>query len=403
MSYWQDRYTNGLKKLSGKSEKQIQKQMSKYYANAAKSVIDEFEKTYNHLLLAVEEGRQPTPADLYKLEKYWEMTGNLRKTLNNLSEKEIEMLTRVFRESYSDIYNGLDLPGDVKFSTLAEDTVQQLITSVWCADGKTWSSRVWDNTGKLAEALNEELINTILTGKKTTDLKKRLQEQFNVNYSEANRLVRTELAHIQTKAAEQRYKDSGIEYVEVWADEDERRCKTCGKLHQKKYRVGETLPIPAHPNCRCCIIPVIENVENSKKIVYNNKKAIDNSTVSSPVDITNSTTKPSETKIAPEWENANFAPDKVEKHKKHLSEYGEITFDDYVKGARILLSKPVGGNIDGFENNAGATYRYDKENNDFAIGKNGIIFTRFKPINKQKYWEMIKNEELKQLQKDRNS
>lgn len=70
-----------------------------------------------------------------------------------------------------------------------------------------------------------------------------------------------------------------------------------------------------HPNCRCCIIPVIENVENSKKIVYNNKKAIDKSTVSSPVDITNSTTKTSETKIAPEWENANFAPDKVENIK----------------------------------------------------------------------------------------
>lgn len=258
MSYWQDRYTNGLKKLSGKSEKQIQKQMSKYYANAAKSVIDEFEKTYNHLLLAVEEGRQPTPADLYKLEKYWEMTGNLRKTLNNFSEKEIEMLTRVFRESYFDIYYGLDLPSDAKFNRLAEDTIQQLITSVWCADGKSWSSRVWDNTGKLAEALNEELINTILTGKKTTDLKNRLQEQFNVNYAEANRLVRTELAHIQTMAAEQRYKDAGIEFVEVWADEDERRCKVCGKLHKTKYRIGEALPIPAHPQCRCCIVPVID-------------------------------------------------------------------------------------------------------------------------------------------------
>lgn len=240
--------------------------MQKYYATAAKSVIDEFENTYNHLLASIEEGREATPADLYKLEKYWEMQGKLRQSLNKLGEKEIEMLTRIFESSYSDIYNGLDLPSDLKFSGISKDTAHHLINSVWCADGKSWSSRVWDNTGKLAETLNDELINTLLTGKKTTDLKTKLQESFSTSYSEANRLVRTELAHIQT-AAEQRYKDSGIEYVEVWADKDERQCEVCGKLHQKKYRIGETIPIPAHPNCRCCIVPVVEQNGNLDMVV----------------------------------------------------------------------------------------------------------------------------------------
>lgn len=258
MAYWEDRYTNGLKKLTAKSERQIQKQLRKYYATTAKSVIDEFEKTYNHLLLAVEEGREPTPADLYKLEKYWEMSGNLRKMLNSLGEKEIEMYSRVFEASYFDIYYGLDLPSDIKFSTIPHETVKQIINSVWCADGKTWQARCWDNKGKLADTLNNELINTLLTGKKTTDLKKKLQEDFNANYYEAERLVRTELAHIQTVASEQRYKDSGIEYAEVWADKDERQCEVCGKLHKTRYRIGEKMPIPAHPNCRCCIVPVID-------------------------------------------------------------------------------------------------------------------------------------------------
>lgn len=233
--------------------------MQKYYANAAKSVINDFINTYNHLLNSIEDGRQPTPADLYKLEKYWEMQGNLRKSLNSLGEKEIEALTKIFEANFLDIYNGLDLPTDAMFSNLSEDTVQHLINSVWCADGKSWSSRVWDNTSNLAEALNEELINTLLTGKKTTYLKDRLQEQFNVSYSEANRLVRTELAHIQTVAAEQRYKNCGIEWAQVWADKDERQCDICGKLHKTKYRIGEKMPIPAHPNCRCCIVPVVEN------------------------------------------------------------------------------------------------------------------------------------------------
>lgn len=73
-----------------------------------------------------------------------------------------------------------------------------------------------------------------------------------------------------------------------------------------------------------------------------------------------------------------------------------ITFEEYVKGAQILLSQPVGRNIDGFINNSGATYRYDIINNDFAIGKDGIIITRFKPVDFLKYWEGVKNDELKQ-------
>jgi SPP1 gp7 family putative phage head morphogenesis protein len=87
-------------------------------------------------------------------------------------------------------------------------------------------------------------------------------ERFNVSFSRADALARTELAHIQTQAARQRYEDTGIEYVEIWADKDERRCEVCGKLHKKRYPVGATMPIPAHPRCRCCIVPVVEIPED---------------------------------------------------------------------------------------------------------------------------------------------
>ncbi|MBQ8763134.1 MAG: minor capsid protein [Clostridia bacterium] len=90
---------------------------------------------------------------------------------------------------------------------------------------------MWGNTEKLIETLNEELINCVATGRNTNELKQLLQERFNVSYSNADSIVRTETAHIQTQAAKQRYTDYGIQEVEVWADEDERRCEVCGKLH----------------------------------------------------------------------------------------------------------------------------------------------------------------------------
>lgn len=109
----------------------------------------------------------------------------------------------------------------------------------------------------MKQTLNDELIKCVISGKKTSELTKLLQERFGVSYNRAATVVRTETAHIQTQAAQQRYKNYGITEVEVFADEDERRCDVCGKLHQKKFPIGGTMPVPAHPNCRCCIIPVI--------------------------------------------------------------------------------------------------------------------------------------------------
>ena len=258
MSYWQDRMALNQTKLTNKSVKQIEKQMKKYYGTAMKKTIAEFEATYERLLRAAEEGREPTPADLYKLDTYWQMQGQLRQELQKLGEKQISALSKVFELNFFDVYYSIGIPGLKAFNTINNEMVQQMINQIWVADGKSWSQRIWENTELLAETLNEELINCVVAGKKTTELKNKLQERFNVSYGRADALARTELAHIQTQAAQKRYTDYGIQEMEVWADPDERRCDVCGRLHKKRYPIGATPPIPAHPKCRCCIVPVVE-------------------------------------------------------------------------------------------------------------------------------------------------
>ena len=94
-------------------------------------------------------------------------------------------------------------------------------------------------------------------GRKPTQLKRDLIDRFGVAFYCADRVVRTESAHIAAQSAQQRYIDSGITEMQVWASKDERRCDVCGKLHKKKYPVHAISPLPAHPNCRCTLIPVI--------------------------------------------------------------------------------------------------------------------------------------------------
>lgn len=257
-NYWAQRVAEAQAALSNKNIRKIEKQLSIYYRQAARRVIADFEDTYNKVMVREIANKQVTPADLYKLDKYWQMQGQLRHELNLLGERQIAALTKQFEIQFFDIYYSIALEGMKAYNTIDTAAAMQLINGIWVADGKSWSQRIWQNTEMLVDTLNQELIHCITTGKKTTELKNLLQDGFNVSYGRADALVRTEIAHIQTQAAKQRYTDYGIQEVEVWADADERRCEVCGELHQKRFPVGAAMPVPAHPRCRCAIIPVVE-------------------------------------------------------------------------------------------------------------------------------------------------
>lgn len=256
-NYWADRIARAQTAITSKNIKAVEKQLAKYYGAAAQNAIREFEIVYNNILLAAEEGREPTPADLYKLDKYWQAQGALRQELQKLGEKQISLLTKHFEINFFEIYYSFALEGSEAFSTLDTAGAMQMINQIWVADGKTYSQRVWDNISRLTETLNNELINCVVTGKKTSELKRQLQERFNVSYRRADTLVRTELVHIQTRAAEERYKSYGIEQVEVLVSIDDRTCDECAELDGQVFPINAAPILPLHPNERCCLVPVV--------------------------------------------------------------------------------------------------------------------------------------------------
>jgi SPP1 gp7 family putative phage head morphogenesis protein len=256
--YWAERMAKAQTAISEKSARAIKMQLNKYYMQAMDSVVREFAATYDKLIYTVGSGKEAVPADLYKLEKYWKMQGHLQEILNKLGSKQARLYAAAFEINFFDVYYSITVEGLEAFNTLDTATVRQMINQVWVADGKSWSDRIWANTKKLAETLNEELIQCVLTGKTTSELKHKLQTRFNVSFNNADMIARTELAHIQTQAAQKRYQDYGIEQVEVLVDEDERTCKICAKHEGERHFVNEQMPVPFHPRCRCCVIPVVE-------------------------------------------------------------------------------------------------------------------------------------------------
>lgn len=256
-NYWADRVAAAHNRVTDKSINEVNRQLRIYYSRAMNDVIEAFESTYDKLLSTVEAGKDPTPADLYKLDKYWKLQAQMSEELRKLGDKEVSLLSKRFEAHFFNVYNAWAMEGQSAFSTLSPEMVKEMINTIWVADGKTWSQRVWQNTEELAATLNEELINCVASGKKTTVLKKLLMERFNVSYNRADALVRTELAHIQTQAAQRRYQDYGIQEVEILADPDDRTCPVCASYDKKRYPVNAVMPVPAHPRCRCSIVPVI--------------------------------------------------------------------------------------------------------------------------------------------------
>ncbi len=289
--YWKKRMLDAQKKWTDKDIDAINKQLLHYFRVASSSIIKEFEAVYDKVLAQAEEGKLITPADLYKLDRYYQMNAQLEKVLQNLGDKTSELLAKKFEQEYKHIYSALAIDEDGKaikasisdkaFSTIADESAKQVANQIWCADGKSWSQRIWKNLNNLQQTLNDGLIECVVTGKKTSELKKRLMERFNVTYNQAENLVRTEMAHIETQAALDRYKEHGRDKIRIIVDPDERTCDVCAKWDDKivdisEAHTGKNCP-PFHPRCRCTIAAVVEDKKEKAKedIKKNNYKQLE--------------------------------------------------------------------------------------------------------------------------------
>ena len=271
--YWEKRMLDAQKKWTDKDIDAINKQLRHYFRVASASIIKEFEAVYDKVLANAEEGKPITPADLYKLDRYYQMQAQANKVLQTLGDKTAILLEDRFEQEYKNIYSELTVDkegkvvkaavSDKAFSTINEQVAKQVANQIWCSDGKSWSQRIWKNLNNLQQTLNDGLIECVVTGKKTSELKKRLMERFNVTYNQAENIVRTEMAHIETQAALDRYKASGTQKIRIIVDPDERTCDICAKKDDKIVDIsdahtGKNCP-PFHPRCRCAIAAVVED------------------------------------------------------------------------------------------------------------------------------------------------
>jgi len=137
----------------------------------------------------------------------------------------------------------------------------------------TFSDRIWMYQGLLRDELDRLLQVGLIQGRNPRALAKELRKRFDVSESNAERLMRTELARVQTEAQKQSYIRNGFSQYTFHVNTG--CCDVCGALNGKHFPVqkmmpGENAP-PMHPRCRCSTSAYEDSAEYKAWLDFLNK------------------------------------------------------------------------------------------------------------------------------------
>lgn len=143
--------------------------------------------------------------------------------------------------------------------------VQKVLSKPWTPDGKTFSTRIWDNQESLLNTVNTQLTQMLARGQAPDKAIKAVADRFNVSKKQAGRLVMTESAAMSSAAQKDCFNDLNVEQYKIVATLDRETCPVCGDMDGRvfkmtDYREGETAN-PFHPWCRCCTAPYFADME----------------------------------------------------------------------------------------------------------------------------------------------
>ena len=171
----------------------------------------------------------------------------------------VSLASEAYYKSMYDIQKSVGF--GFNFHTLSAKDFDLLLGSKW--SGENFSSRIWKNTQKLAEDLKEELLVSLMTGRKEEKVAQILSSKYNTGINEARRLVRTESNYVAGEMEAKSYEECGADRYIYCATLDMKTSKICRELDGKVFYLkdreqGKNYP-PMHPWCRSTTIIYIDD------------------------------------------------------------------------------------------------------------------------------------------------
>ena len=175
-------------------------------------------------------------------------------TLNDTTDFLRSIIPEAYYHTIFDIAQGIgEQPA---FSAVNTRLIDQIVNDQW--SGKNYSQRIWWNTSKLSEDVQQLLTTAAMSGESIFKTSRRLSERFGESMNNSVRLIRTETTYSCNQAELASYEELDIDRYKYVATLDSRTSPICQKLDGKIFetkdaKAGTNLPA-MHPNCRSTTI-----------------------------------------------------------------------------------------------------------------------------------------------------
>lgn len=182
-------------------------------------------------------------------------------------ETTTELLKEIYNESFYKVAYIIDkgLEISINFAILRPEFIQAAVFMP--IEGEMFSDRIWTNKEKLVKKLRSEIERGMIQGDSIDKMARRIRRTFGSSAYESKRLMRTEMARCMAMAQDKIYKESGVvKQILFDATLDQKTSDICEKHDGHLYDIESDNPKPPlHPNCRSCIVPVVDGWSPTKK------------------------------------------------------------------------------------------------------------------------------------------
>lgn len=254
--YWINRLTSEQDRIYEEAAEDILNAISEVYMEVQEEIMRELAalRTLNRASNNTAISRELLLEDtLERIEKQIQILAD--NTDNLLTEN----LTDTYTQTYMTVNDSLREAGALTTDIIPAN-IEDIIKANW--SGATFSERIWHNRDVLVFRAKETISKGLIRGESYHNMASELSQTMSSSYSNARRLIETEIQVAQIKANIDNYSNNDIQKVEISSILDNRRCSHCEEhdgsiVSVEDGVIGGDLP-PFHPMCRCTTIPVID-------------------------------------------------------------------------------------------------------------------------------------------------
>lgn len=178
----------------------------------------------------------------------------------------------IYQNAY-EIEKGLNIGVDLhKYN---ESEIDDMLKKPWCSDGKVFSERLWGRKQQLVSDLVEkDLPQALIRGESSDKIIDRWAEKLDADRKAVARVVQTERAYVNSRAALESYKKLGVKKYQIIATLDTKTSNICRSMDLKvfdieDFKIGVTAN-PFHCHCRTTTAPYFEDFTEDEKRAMRN-------------------------------------------------------------------------------------------------------------------------------------